>query len=265
MRSSKKSTNELPWLRIGVLGLLVVIVAVGVVIWGEPLWGLVADRARFQELVANLGPWGPFATIALNAAQVVLAPVPGYAIGLANGYLFGLWLGTLYSMLGLLIGSAVAMALGRVFGRPLVEGLVSDEILSRWDGITSRRGPMFFFLVFLVPGLPDDIVSFVIGLSSLPIHSMLVLGLLGRLPGVFVSSWIGANAASMPLWAWVPLVAGVGGLAWLFLRYGDNVEMQLIRALSRLAPQRTAGEENRAPEPGRDHPRSGGSGHLDRP
>jgi len=228
--------------RVVVLLALLIGAAAAIVTWQESLWATFGDQQLIQERVIALGPWGPLATVALNALQVVLAPVPGYVIGLANGYLFGVWLGTVYSMLGLLIGSAVAMVLGRVFGRPLVERLVRPDTLSRWDRIASQRGPTFFFLVFLVPGLPDDIVSFIVGLSTLPIGRMVVLAVLGRLPGVFVSSWIGAHAASLPLWAWIPLVAGVAGLAWLFLRYGDQVERLLLRAIRRLAPRRRPGE-----------------------
>ena len=221
---------------------LLIIAAVAIVYWRQSIWATFGDQALIQERVTALGPWGPLVTVALNALQVLLAPVPGYVIGLANGYLFGIWLGTAYSMLGLLIGSAIAMFLGRVFGRPLVERLIKPETLSRWDQIADRRGPVFFFLVFLVPGLPDDVASFIVGLSTLGIPRMVVLALLGRLPGVVVSSWIGANVVDLPLLAWIPLIAGVAGLAWVFLRYGDQVELLLVRAIRRLSPRRRSGE-----------------------
>jgi uncharacterized membrane protein YdjX (TVP38/TMEM64 family) len=238
--------------RIVVLLALLIVAAIAIVTWREPLWATFGNQQLIQERVTAFGPWGPLATVALNALQVVLAPVPGYVIGLANGYLFGVWLGTVYSLLGLLIGSAIAMALGRVFGRPLVERLVRPDMLCKWDRIASRRGPAFFFLIFLVPGLPDDIVAFTVGLSTLPIPKMVVLGLLGRLPGVVVSSWIGANMVDLPLWAWIPLIGGVAGLAWLFVRYGDEVEGSLVRAIRRLAPRRRPGEADGALAPEED-------------
>ena len=70
-------------------------------------------------------------------------------MGLVNGYLYGVWLGTLYSMAGLVLGTALAMALGRWFGRPLVERLVRPESLSHWDRIARHQGPLFLFLLFL--------------------------------------------------------------------------------------------------------------------
>jgi uncharacterized membrane protein YdjX (TVP38/TMEM64 family) len=184
--------------------------------------------------VAGFGPWGPFASISLDVAQVLLAPVPGQFVGLANGYLYGAWRGTLYSMTGLLIGTTLAMNLGRWFGRPLVERLVDSKTLTRWDRFTDRRGPLFFFLIFLFPLLPDDVACFLIGLSSLSIPRMLILLMPARLPGVIVSCWVGAHATEVPWWAWFPLGGGVAALAWLFWRYQSDVERRMVDLIERI-------------------------------
>jgi uncharacterized membrane protein YdjX (TVP38/TMEM64 family) len=232
-----------PWprLRIAVLALLVLATIAAVWYWREPLWELFSNRDLAQERIARLGPWGPLVSIGLNTAQVVLGPVPGYVIGLLNGYLYGVWLGTLYSILGLLFGTALAMTLARYFGRPLVERLVPSALLARWDRLAAQRGPLFFFLVFLVPAMPDDIVCFVIGLSPLPIGQMVALATIGRLPGVFVSCWFGERASELPLWAWIPLVAGTVGLAWAFVRFQARLEAFALRVIHRLAPHRSHG------------------------
>jgi uncharacterized membrane protein YdjX (TVP38/TMEM64 family) len=203
-------------------------------IWREPIWALLGDRERLQAWVARLGPWGPLATIGLNIAQVILAPIPGQFVGVMNGYLYGIATGTLYSMIGLIIGTAIAMALGRRFGRPLVERLVTEDQLTRWDNITANQGPWFFFLVFLFPFVPDDVTSFLIGLSPLSIPRMLILTTLGRLPGVFVSCWVGARATALPRWAWIPLGGGATALAWLFWRYQTKLEDLIVRLIRRL-------------------------------
>ena len=58
-----------------------------------------------------------------------------------------------------------------------------------------------FFLIYLIPGLPDDIVCFVVGLSQLDLRQMIVLAKLGRLPGVSISCRVGAHATELPPWA----------------------------------------------------------------
>lgn len=202
--------------------------------WREPLWTLFGDRERVQTWIARLGLWGPLATISINVAQVVLAPIPGQFVGVVNGYLYGVGLGTLYSMIGLLLGTTLAMLLGRRFGRPIVERLVNPVQLTRWDDIAGHQGPWFFFLVFLFPFVPDDIASFLIGLSPLAIPHMLVMTTLGRLPGVFVSCWVGAYATRLPWWMWIPLGGGASGLAWIFWRYQARLESWIANLIQRL-------------------------------
>jgi len=233
----EQQTHELAWTRVTLLTGLIIAIGGAVWVWHEPLWAFLSDTERAREWVAGFGPWGPLVSVALNVAQVLLAPLPGQFVGLLNGYLYGLWLGAFYSMAGLLLGTALAMGLARRFGRPLVERLAGGEQLARWDRLADRRGPLFFFLVFLFPFVPDDLVCFLIGLSPLPIPSMLVLAALGRLPGVFVSCWVGARATELPVWAWLPLGGSAGALAWLFWRYRARLESWITRLIQRLVGQ----------------------------
>jgi uncharacterized membrane protein YdjX (TVP38/TMEM64 family) len=191
------------------------------------------DQERVREWLAGFGPLAPLTAIALNVAQVLLAPVPGQVIGLANGYLFGVFWGTLYSLLGVTLGSALAMGLARWLGRPLVERLVGPAQLARWDARAARSGPFFFFLVFLLPLVPDDIACFAVGLSPLSIPYILTLAAIGRLPGLIVSSWIGAHAGSLSPLGWALVVSGALALAGLVLRYHERIEARLLRLAER--------------------------------
>ena len=140
-----------PWIvSLGVLALVLLMV-----MRGRPLLELLSDVQRVRRFVAGFGPWAPLAFIGLETAQVVLAPVPGAAMDLASGYLFGPGWGTLYSMTGLMIGTIIALGLGRRLGRPLVKRFVPQQTLVRFDRYAHRRGVVFFLLLFLAPFLKD--------------------------------------------------------------------------------------------------------------
>jgi uncharacterized membrane protein YdjX (TVP38/TMEM64 family) len=201
--------------------------------WGGPLFAFFRDKTQVREWLAGFGPLAPLISIGLNTAQVLLAPVPGQVIGLANGYLFGVLWGTVYSLLGVSLGSALAMGLGRWLGRPIVERFVGSAHLARWDHLVDRRGPPFFFLVFLLPLVPDDIACFAVGLSPLSIPYILALAVIGRLPGLIVSSWIGANASSLSPAGWALVAAGTLALAGIVLLYRDRVEAWLLQMAER--------------------------------
>ena len=165
------------------------------------------------------GKWAPLVTITLHILQVVTAPIPGTAIDAVNGLLFGPWLGTLYSMVGLLIGSAIVMLLTRKFGRPLMERFVDQTSIERIDRLVQRKGSLVIFLIFLLPFLPDDAVCFLAGLTPIPILELMLLALIGRLPGVFVANLIGSRAQSFDLWQWIVFVvlfALLAGFVWWF-------------------------------------------------
>ena len=206
--------------------------------WGGAAWALFRDRAALQAWITSFGVWAPLVGIALNAAQVIAAPIPGQVIGLANGYLFGVWLGTLYSLIGVMLGTGMVLVFTRKWGRPFVVKLIRGEQLEKLDHLVARRGALFFFLIFLLPFLPDDLTCFAIGLTELPLGRMFVLIGLGRLPGLFVASWVGANATSLSVAGWVVLIAGASALALAYVRWSGAIESGLMGLIERVTRRR---------------------------
>jgi uncharacterized membrane protein YdjX (TVP38/TMEM64 family) len=104
------------------------------------------------------------------------------------------------------------------------------------------------FLFFLIPGLPDDVLCFVIGLSAQRLPPMLALALLGRLPGVWASCWVGAHAAALPWWAWPLVVLAAALLAWAYWRLGSRLERAVVRVISRRAERSRLAAPDAEPE-----------------
>ena len=154
------------------------------------------DPAAVRAWVRSFGPLAPAAFVALQATQVVVAPIPGQVLGLVSGYLFGALAGTTYSLLGATIGSYVAFVLARRLGRPFVERIVAAESLAAFDRHAKQQGALALFLVFLVPGLPDDVICFVAGLTELSIPRMLAISFVGRIPGYAAINLVGAGFAT---------------------------------------------------------------------
>lgn len=232
-RGRGRSCRRIAWIAIAVA--LVAALLAAVVFFGQPLYGFFSDPDRVSAFVRRWGRWAPLVTIALHVAQVLFAPIPGQALDAVNGYLFGPWLGTLYSMIGLGTGSTLAMALGRRFGRPLVERFVDEQVLARLDGVLDRQGAFLIFLIFLFPFLPDDAVCFLAGLTSLPLLELVLLALVGRTPGVFVANWLGAHAAALTPLGWGLLAAFLLAVAVLAWRFREPVQERLLAWIERLS------------------------------
>ncbi|MGQ4556316.1 VTT domain-containing protein [Halobellus sp. GM3] len=186
----------------------VVAVAVGVVLLRRRL-AFLTSASELREFIRGYGVWAPLVLIGLQTLQVVLAPVPGQILAVVAGYLFGAWWGTLYNMIGITLGSAVAFWLSRRFGRSYVERVVSDEALDTFDSVNDGYVRLSLFVFFLIPGLPDDVLCFAGGLTKLPLWQLVLIAAVGRAPAFFLANVVGDFLGTEQVAAAVGLAAGV--------------------------------------------------------
>ncbi len=220
---------------------VVVILVVGLILlWNSPVGLLLRDQEQLAMTLQKWGRWAPLITISLHILQVMTAPIPGTAIDAVNGLLFGPWLGTLYSMIGLLIGSVSVMVLTRKFGRPLMARFVDQSSIERIDRLVEKRGSLVIFLVFLFPFLPDDAICFLAGLTPIPILELILLAMIGRLPGVFVANLIGSQAQSFELWQWIVFVFVFLLLAGIIYRYRIEIREKILGWLEKVSDKEDA-------------------------
>ncbi|HET6486380.1 MAG TPA: VTT domain-containing protein, partial [Spirochaetia bacterium] len=139
--------------------LLVAALVVPILLWRQQIWGLFASTQRLRQWFAGWGIWAPVVFLGIQALQVVVFAIPGEFVQIAGGFLFGGWVGTLLSVAGILIGSTVAFFLARLLGRPFVAALFSKDQVERVERLlASRSARTIFFLLFLIPGIPKDIL-----------------------------------------------------------------------------------------------------------
>jgi uncharacterized membrane protein YdjX (TVP38/TMEM64 family) len=168
---------------------LVVLLACDV-IFGGPLTTLLGNKGEIVDFVRALGILGPVAFMALQALTTIIAPIPSNVIGLVGGFLFGWW-GVLWTTVGSAFGAYVVFLISRRFGRPFVAKIFKKDLLNKFDHLTEEKGSFIFFMIFLLPGLPDDLVCYIAGLTKIPIKKLVAMFVLGRTPAVVVTNLIG--------------------------------------------------------------------------
>ncbi len=154
------------------------------------------NPSLIREKIESYGILAPFIFIFISAVQVVFSPIPGQAAGIAGGYLFGSTLGLIYTMTGILLGSYIVFKISRTLGRPFVEKTVKKETLQKIDKLTGNKGVFVFFMIFLLPGLPDDLICYVAGLTNIKIRTLILIVLFGRLPSHLILSLTGSGLAN---------------------------------------------------------------------
>ena len=178
-----------------------------------------------------MGILGPLAYILLQIAQTVFAPIPGNVVGGVGGFIFGWW-GILWTVIGSAIGFWIVFVISRRFGRPLVERIIKNENLEKFDFIVGKRAPVVLFVIFLIPGLPDDIVAYIAGLTEVKIKNLVVLAILGRLPSVIVTNYIGMGLGEGSV-RMVGIISAIVVLVLALIYWQRERLMNLIRKFSK--------------------------------
>lgn len=237
-------------------GLLVL--AVVVLAFGPDIISFFSDPQGMREAIHNMGAWAPLGLVVLSAVQIVLAPVPGYLVPIAGGYLLGVWEGSIYGIIGMLLGASGAFLLARRFGVPLLHRLVPDRLLDGWLHLRTLNSFTAWVVVLLLP--IGDFCYFLAGLSALSLPRMLLATLFVRGPTVVIASFAGAQVAFLPAHILLLLAGAVVLLTVLILWQRDRLEMlvfdrMVVRILHERDEQDGEQDKDRNDKPPADDPR----------
>jgi uncharacterized membrane protein YdjX (TVP38/TMEM64 family) len=169
------------WLKLFFLVLL--IAGSTLILYRTGLISFFLDKERMKEFLSSLGPLSFIGFMGLQAAQVIISPIPGEVTGLLGGFLYGKFLGIVLSTIGLTAGSWIAFSLSRSFGRPFAERFVTKATMSRYDYLLHHKGAFLVFLLFLIPAFPKDYLCYILGLGHLSTKEFLVISTIGRFMG----------------------------------------------------------------------------------
>lgn len=139
------------------------------------------DAEPLQEWVDDQGPIGVMVFILLMAASVLFAPIPNAPIFFAAGLAWGPVLGTLYCMIGLTLGSAMAFWIARRLGRKHLPRLIGPKLAARLDQLSEEMGGRVVFWSRMIPAVNFDWISFVAGMTTVPFRVFIFYSALGML------------------------------------------------------------------------------------
>jgi uncharacterized membrane protein YdjX (TVP38/TMEM64 family) len=149
---------------------------------------------HFEAYVKSLGSIGPIAMAFAYVVTTILF-IPGSALTIGSGTLFGLRTGFLVVLIGANLGALCAFLLARTLLREKVtkwaEGNAKFRSLDRAIG---RQGFKMVFLSRLSPVFPFNLLNYLLGLTAIPIRAYILANLFGMLPGMFLYVYIGAAA-----------------------------------------------------------------------
>ncbi len=147
------------------------------------------DPAALEAWVAGAGAAGPLLFIAVYAVATVLF-LPGAALTLVGGALFGPVAGTVYNLTGATLGAILAF----LAARHLAADWVRQRAGPRLDGImkgVETEGWRFVAFTRLVPLFPFNLLNYVLGLTRIPVVAYALATAVFMLPGAIVYTYLG--------------------------------------------------------------------------
>jgi uncharacterized membrane protein YdjX (TVP38/TMEM64 family) len=221
---------------LSILGFPALLALVGTLafVFRDSLFGLFRSSESIRAWVQARGVLAPLAFMGLQVLQVVIFVIPGEIVQIAGGFAFGLWGGALWSILGILTGSLINFGVGRLLGRPFVESVFGPERISRVDAATAGgKAAAGFLLLFAIPGIPKDILTYAAGASSLPFAAFIAVSTLGRLPGILGSAYMGSAVYDKEFGLAIAAIVVSTALFALGLLFRDRLHALIARIIAR--------------------------------
>ena len=198
----------------------VVILLTGWTVWSYRTGGLAhvlvaaATDQRYgiealRTYVLGFGALAPVIYVLAVTLEVLIAPIPGTLLYAPAGAIFGgAWGGTL-SLVGNVLGAAIATWIGGVLGEGWVSRRLAREDLERHRARLLSRATWIVFLLRVNPFTSSDIVSYVAGAVGVPVRKVAIGTLAGMAPLCYAQAYLSATLFEMlPGGIWV--IVGLG-------------------------------------------------------
>jgi len=175
--------------------LLAILLAVLLLVYFVGVSRLTPESIR--NLIISFGWWGPVVYVFIYTIRPLLL-FPAIILTLAGGLAFGPWWGTLYGVVGGLLGACLCFAIARLLGREKMKKYLGKfPQIEALDGQMDENGFHTMLIMRVVPIFPYDPVSYLAGLSNIRFRDYALATAIGMLPGAFAYNVLGYSLTDM--------------------------------------------------------------------
>lgn len=126
--------------------------------------------------------------------EVVIAPIPGGAIGYLGAARFGFWQAWPLLYIGNVIGTTLVFFIARKYGAPLFEENTSQKTRDRYDRLLEGHPALLWFF-YTIPLIPVDVLSVLAGLSHMSKRKFFTIAFTGYFFYTAIVAYVGSKLA----------------------------------------------------------------------
>jgi uncharacterized membrane protein YdjX (TVP38/TMEM64 family) len=158
--------------------------------------------------------------IGLLIADVIF-PIPSSLIMIANGAVFGIWMGTLLSMIGGVLATLTGFYLGKR-SSTLINKFISDKEQQTAKALMQKWGMTALIVSRSIPVLAET-VSIIAGTAQMKWQQILWASVIGLFPAAIIYAVTGAMSLQIESAAWsFVLVLIVAAIFWSVGRFAGK-------------------------------------------
>jgi uncharacterized membrane protein YdjX (TVP38/TMEM64 family) len=227
----EKKESKFPKFKIVVFVIFVALVVFVTIRYTPEIVRFIGNLEKFKHYITSFGVAGILVYILFEIIHVIIVLIPGEIIQAAGGYIYGTVFGTIYTLIGIFIGIVIVFFSTRLLGYSVVKLFISKEKLAKFDYIiNSPKAEIIMFVLFLIPGVPKDALTYIAGLTPIKPVRFLVMCMVARFPGIFGSCYIGANLQSHH---YITVIV-VSGIAVILFILGVIFQDRIVNYLHKL-------------------------------
>ncbi len=175
---------------------------------------IISNPELLTESIEKAGIWDEVIFVLLRTLQTMFKFIPAEMVEIASGYIWGVEKGTLYCLLGNIIGTAIILTIV-----PKKSGTFFRKIFplenKKEFAIFKKEKSLYFniFLFYLIPGLPKDIMVYVAGIMKVRKLPFIIVTSIARIPVLVLSVSCGTLAADKQYYAVIAIFTVISLIA----------------------------------------------------
>jgi uncharacterized membrane protein YdjX (TVP38/TMEM64 family) len=186
----------------------------------------ISQKDLLLDTVKSDSQWAILISILFVAILVFIPVVPYVVLAGMIGSVFGIWLGTGISLLGIVLGIMIMFMLSRYGFQEWTQSYLKKyPKIQEYESLFEQNAFIGILLARVIPVIPSPIINIITGLSKVKWITFLSASLIGKLPAIFIFTIAGSLIGDQK---WISIIIYVTYFLVIAILTGRKVQKKQL-------------------------------------